>query len=100
MYSDTFFFQILEVEPGLRRRSGLLSAGGASWRSRAAVKWCRSGEALPQATVDGRLGQEEASEAPFFFFFFPSLFNILKCDERINGARLPDPYVPFSAACA
>ena len=36
----------------------------------------------------------------FFFFFFKLLFNILKCDERINEARLPDPYVPFSAACA
>lgn len=27
------------------------------------------------------------------------LFNILKCDERINEARLPDPYVLFGGAC-
>ena len=28
------------------------------------------------------------------------LFNILKCDDRINEARLPDPYVVFSVAWA
>lgn len=61
------------------------------------IRGCCLGKALCLGvTVDemcGRLGQEEAS-----FFFL--LFNILKCDERINKACLPDPYVPFSAARA
>lgn len=39
-------------------------------------------------------GEEEV------LFFFYLLFNILKCNERINEARLFGPYVLFSAACA
>ncbi|KAG7509148.1 hypothetical protein JOB18_035816 [Solea senegalensis] len=50
-----------------------------------------------KATVDkmcGRFGQERVSEPSAL------LFNILTCDERINEARLQDPYAPFSVAGA
>lgn len=52
---------------------------------------CCSGKDLPR---DGG-GRSPRPREGFLFL----LFNILKLDERINKARLPDPYVPFRAAC-
>lgn len=67
-------------------RSDPLSSGGEAWRSPA--RWSRAAWGKPclRATVD------KTPRRRSFWGYFLLLFNILKCDERINGARLPDPY--------
>lgn len=77
---------------------GSSAPAGKTWKSRRGEGEVapRRGKPRLRATVDKMCGRLVQKEAPFFFL----LFNILKCDERINEARLPDPYVPFSAACA
>lgn len=81
---------------------GSSAPAGKTWKSRRGEGEVapRRGKPRLRATVDKMCGRLVQKEAPFFFFFFFLLFNILKYDERINEARLPDPYVPFSAACA
>lgn len=54
----------------------------------------------PLPRGDGRRNVRSPRPRGGFLLFLLLLFNILKCDERINKACLPDPYVPFSAARA
>lgn len=66
--------QDLEAPPA---RADRLSSGGETWKSPAALRWCRLGEALPRGA--GR--QNVRSPRPrggFRGFFLLLLFNILK----------------------